>query len=80
MIQTISGWITLFPRLLRVLLLQLVPAIPGVRWTTTAAQLASADAMRILQDTPATSVPWASTGTPAAHVSNHCRISGEKRE
>lgn len=58
-------------RLPRVLLLQPVPVIPEVRWTTTAAQLASADARRILQGTPAASAPWASTATPAARVSSH---------
>lgn len=58
-------------RLPRVLLLQPVPVIPEVQWTTTAAQLASADARRILQGTPAASAPWASTATPAAHVSSH---------
>lgn len=69
-------------RLLRVLLFQPAPVIPEVRWTTTAAQLASANATQILQGTPATSAPWASTATPAAHVSSHpCeRILGEGGE
>lgn len=69
MVQTSSAWPKI-TGIIRVLLLQLAPAIPGVQWTTTAAQRGSADATGILQDTPATSVPWASMDTPAAHVSN----------
>lgn len=61
--------------IIRVLLLQLAPATPGVQWTTIAARRGSADATGILQDTLAASVPWASTDTPAAPVSNTLLLS-----
>lgn len=69
MVQSSSAWPQI-TGIITVLLLQLAPAIPGAQWTTTAARRGSAGATGILRDTPATSVPWASTDTPAAHVSN----------
>lgn len=77
MFQTSSAWPQI-TGIIRVLLLQLAPVIPGVQWTTTAAQRGSADATGILLDTPATSVPWASMDTPVAHVSNTLVLSGRR--
>lgn len=74
MVQTGSAWPQI-TGIIRILLLQLAPAIPGVQWTTTAARRGSANATGILRDPPAASVPWASMDTPAAHVSSTLLLS-----